>query len=174
MFKCRRLFLLSTILLTTALQNAFANNELVAKEYELRGAFIFQIANRLAWKPQPKNIVICFAGGESGEIKKALDYNTKRKKLQNITTLSIEHIQQASSSKCNILYIEDLDVSEQQLQNLSKSVFTITNDPELLSRGVILSIIVDPKPLISLSRGNLLSSRVEVDSRLLTAFNIVK
>lgn len=169
------LLLLTSCLLLLPL---YLMSEENSRSTQLKGVFIHKIASYLKWKSNPNNkIAYCFLGKNSQPVaaflitQQSLGKLPDKINISNLATLtkdSVEH--------CDLLYVDkNTQLDQQQLAAIPSNVFTISNDKQWLEYGFIATIELDEnKPQLTLSKSNLKSATITIDTRFLSIATVVK
>lgn len=150
--------------------NASANEQTT----KLKAAWLFQLHKYLHWTPKKPTVAICLMGGMSYQVAQELEAQKSAKNIGSYSINNVESLQEAARDNCDVLYIEDDDINPALVTDLPRSMFTVGYKSNMLSKGLILSIEITPKPIFTISKSNLLSSSVEVHSKFLSIATIVE
>ena len=150
--------------------NASAN-AISAKEANFKAALIYKMASYLSWIPPREMVTYCFVGDDSKPISQVLEQKQVLGKLPKpIKVSNFSAPQSTDLEGCDVIYAPYIDGSTAQvLTHLPAHVFTISNSTKALDKGFIASIeLYNKKPLLSISKSNLKSAKVSINSRFLS------
>lgn len=152
----------------------FAEAQAAPSEYELKAAFIYQVAKYVEWPPSNAPLRLCMTGGNP--FGAALE--TVRGKQVNARKLEIVQIEAAADPReCNLLFIAA--GAERNLERINAiargaGILTIGDSEGFARRGVMVNFFLESdKVRFEINLESARQGGVSISSRLLALARIV-
>ena len=161
--------ILSCLLLFGLSHSAVADSDV---ENRLKAALIYKMGLYVTWSNTPSQVNYCFIGQDSQGVSEILELKFNQGKLpKSVSIVNKDSIRDVEKYECQIIFAPVVRANDDELyQSLSQASLTIAANSKELKHGLIASIeIVKGKPVLAVSKSNLKSSNIKIDTRLLAA-----
>ena len=178
-FTASKQFSIFALLWLVSICNVYAatTNPVTLKENNLKAALIYKMGSYITWAIKPATISYCFIGENSSEIGEILLNKQKNRQFPVPINVFIKtsNKKHEDIESCHLVYISgEEELNKTELEEISRSAFTITSTSKNLPKGFIASLeIQNNKPLLSISKNNLKRSSISVNSRFLSHINLL-